>query len=83
MLILDRKEYHKLKLAHGLPKHSGGYGECYRDQKTIFIDAGTRYYTNRIYTKLRKNTTVWMIYNKTVQKYDKGRVLHYYDGKGL
>jgi hypothetical protein len=50
-LILDRKEYHALKVANGKSKHAGGYGECSRDLRTIFVDAKLRYYQRKTYRR--------------------------------
>ena len=37
-LILDRKEYHALKVQNGMSKQAGGYGDCNWKLRTIFVD---------------------------------------------
>lgn len=81
-LILDRSEYHALKIANGQEKHSGGYGECNLELRTIFVDAGARFYHTRKYGKIRKNTEIEKLYNQSIERYGKGRVLYYVRNNG-
>jgi hypothetical protein len=68
-LMLDRKEYHALKVANGEPKRAGWYGECNRELQTIFLDAGKRYYHYGIYRKLRKNSNEQEMYKDVAKGY--------------
>jgi hypothetical protein len=76
-LILDRKEYHALKVANGEPKRAGGYGECNRELQTIFLDAGKRHYHYGVYRKLRKNSNEAEIYKEVAKNYGWNRVIYH------
>jgi hypothetical protein len=41
-LVLDRKEMHKILEKNGLSKRAAGYGECFWDIRTIFVDSNIR-----------------------------------------
>ncbi|MDQ6865684.1 MAG: hypothetical protein M3044_17885 [Thermoproteota archaeon] len=68
-LILDRKEYHALKVSNGEPRRAGWYGECNRELQTIFLDAGKRHYHYGIYRKLRKNSNEQEMYKDIAKGY--------------
>jgi hypothetical protein len=42
MLVVDRKEMHTILVNAGKPKRCAGWGECFWELKTIFVDAGIR-----------------------------------------
>jgi hypothetical protein len=54
-LILDRREMHIILVNAGKPKRCAGWGECFRELDTIFVDAGIRiHYPSRQYAHWRK-----------------------------
>lgn len=50
-LVLNRKDYHALKVANGMSKWTGGYGECAWGLRTIFVDCSKRSYQREGYRK--------------------------------
>ena len=49
-LILDRKEMHAVLVSAGKNKRCAGWGQCFRDMETIFVDTGIRiHYPSRMY----------------------------------
>jgi hypothetical protein len=54
-LVTNRKEMHSILINAGRPKRCAGWGECFSDLKTIFVDAGLRiHYPSRQYAHWRK-----------------------------
>jgi hypothetical protein len=49
-LVLNRKEMHSILVNAGKPKRCAGWGQCFWEMKTIFVDTGLRiHYPSRVH----------------------------------